>query len=168
PYSLYQPFSRAAQLFSIATSVLGVAERLRLATQRAHWAQQADGVLAQMRMEGLEAGVQDWRGAVAGARGRCWLVVGTARGESSETALEGGADPAVVLNAPDAADAREALGTAITCFERAKGSAASSVEETEISPLIAEALLTLENLTADENTREELYARSQVEAGEDL
>ncbi|OCH89271.1 hypothetical protein OBBRIDRAFT_794459 [Obba rivulosa] len=129
PYSLYQPFSRAAQLFSIATSILGVAERLRLATQRAHWAQQADGVLAQMRMEGLEAGVrvhahafphthphnhaahshspthsldgawaeEDWRGAVAGARGRCWLVVGTARGESSETALEGDADPAVVL-----------------------------------------------------------------------
>ncbi|OCH86554.1 hypothetical protein OBBRIDRAFT_838092 [Obba rivulosa] len=57
----------------------------------------------------------------AGARGRCWLVVGTARGESSETALEGGADPAVVLNAPDAADAREALGTAITFFDRAKG-----------------------------------------------
>ncbi|OCH83942.1 hypothetical protein OBBRIDRAFT_799498 [Obba rivulosa] len=200
PYSLYQPFSRAAQLFSIATSILGVAERLRLATQRAHWAQQADGVLAQMRMEGLEAGVrvhahafphthphthaahshspthsldgawaeEDWRGAVAGARGRCWLVVGTARGESSETALEGGADPAVVLNAPDAADAREALGTAITFFERAKGGAASSVEETEISPLIAEALLTLANLTADENTREELYARAQAEAGEGL
>ena len=38
----------------------------------------------------------------------------------------------------------------------------------DVSPLLAEALLVLANLTADENKREELYARAQAEAGEDL
>ena len=33
---------------------------------------------------------------------------------------------------------------------------------------LAEALLTLANLTADENTREELYARAQTESGDAL
>jgi hypothetical protein len=78
---------------------------------------------------------------------------------------------------------------AVTFFERAKGSAAPgpSLDREDLSPVVsdrsqlkvrsadslsdkqlAEALLTLANLTSDENKREELYARAQTEGGDVL
>ena len=60
---------------------------------------------------------------------------------------------------------------AISFFERAKGTTAASLgalEGEDVGPLLAEALIVLANLTADENKREELYARAQTEGGPDL
>ena len=60
---------------------------------------------------------------------------------------------------------------AVEFFERAKvlatGVATSDPETRELQALLAEALLTLGNLTPDEEEREELYARAQLEGGED-
>jgi len=113
----------------------------------------------------MEADMGEWRVSVNGARGRSWLVIGEAKAEEIEDALEREEDGA--LGMPEAEDAREALSTSISFFERAKGSATSKdVDTDDLSPLLAEALLTLANLTADENKREELYARAQAESGD--
>jgi len=144
------------------------------------------------------AGGGGMRGSVLRARGRCWLVVGSAGSECVEAALEwdrdgedrrGGTQGRTeeeekqelkmkeVLQSEDAEEARDALERAVQFFERAKGTGTSSenhgggsVGEDEgdvedVSPLLAEALLTLANLTADENKREELYSRAQKEGG---
>ena len=129
-----------------------------------------------------EADMDAWRAPILSARGRCWLVMGSAPVEEMETALEAG--DLDVLHTPEAEEAREGLAMAISFFERAKAQAADSygygyghgvawgsADEgpgDDVSPLLAEALLVLANLTADENKREELYARAQAEAGEDL
>lgn len=80
------------------------------------------------------------------------------------------------------------VSTAVTFLERAKGTASArpNRNEEDLSPLVsiaplprpdvrltvapqlAEALLTLANLTADERKREELYARAQTEGGDAL
>ncbi|KAH9951068.1 hypothetical protein B0H21DRAFT_705756 [Amylocystis lapponica] len=150
-------FSRPKELFTVASEVLGVAERLPAGPS-------AHSVFTQMRWE---ADMDAWRAPLMSARGRCWLVVGGARGEEIERALDRGEQG--VLTQPEAEEAREGLAMAISFFERAKGSATSSLTPVEdISPLLAEALLTLANLTADDNKREELYSRAQAEAGERL
>ncbi|OJT11077.1 hypothetical protein TRAPUB_12406 [Trametes pubescens] len=168
PYQL--AFSRPKELFTIASEVLGVAERLTSGTQRHYWASWADSVFNQMKNE---ADMDAWRGPILSARGRCWLVMGSAPVEDMEAALEAGRTE--VLHSAEAEDAREGLAMAISFFERAKGQAALAVEAfpglgvaDDVSPLLAEALLVLANLTADENKREELYTRAQTEAGEDL
>ena len=172
-------FSRPKELFTIASEVLGVAERLPLAAHRQYWARWADGVFEQMKNE---ADMDAWRAPILGARGRCWLVMGGAPVEDMEGALErGGAAAAGVLHSAEAEEAREGLAMAVSFFERARGSAVALAGEgsgagagagaaagDEVRPLLAEALLVLANLTADENKREELYARAQAEAGEDL
>ncbi|GJE93801.1 hypothetical protein PsYK624_099630 [Phanerochaete sordida] len=156
-------FSRPKELFTIASELLGVAERLSQACQREYWASQADSVFNQMKME---ADMGAWRMAVNAARGRCWLVVGEARAEEIESALERG--DTSVLHTVEAAEAREGLATAVAFLERAKGSATArpDPEQEDLSPLLAEALLTLANLTADEDAREKLYARAQSEGGD--
>ncbi|THG96315.1 hypothetical protein EW026_g5489 [Hermanssonia centrifuga] len=158
-------FSRPKELFTIASEVLGIAERLSKAEQREYWAGQADSVFNQMKME---ADMAVSRMAVNAARGRCWLVVGEARAEDLEGRLEKG--EVEVLMSAEAEEAREGLAMAIAFFERAKGSATAkcTAEQEDLSPLLAEALVTLANLTADENKREELYARAQAEGGEDV
>lgn len=97
-------FSRPKELFTIASEVLGVAERLAQASQREYWAGQADSVFNQMKME---ADMSEWRMAVNAARGRCWLVVGAARAEEMEPALDRG--DMSVLHSAEAQEAREGL-----------------------------------------------------------
>ncbi|THH27700.1 hypothetical protein EUX98_g6492 [Antrodiella citrinella] len=168
PHSHRDPrshFSRPKELFTIASEVLGVSERLPSSAHREYWAVWADSVFNQMKME---ADIDVWRGAVTRARGRCWLVVGSARAEEIEELMESG--DMVVLNTRDAEEAREALTMAISFFERAKGSATATPDEDteDISPLLTEALITLANLTPDENKREELYSRAQAEGGDEI
>ncbi|KAJ7762023.1 hypothetical protein DFH07DRAFT_814999 [Mycena maculata] len=175
-----RPFSRAKELFTIAREVLALAERLPVPAERTRWAAWADNVLNQMDMEGDTARAE-WRGPVTRARGRCWLVVGTAGVEDIETmAEEQGWD--VVLDGEDAEDAREALTRAVEFFERAAGSAKGEfgleegeemgeelkAEEEELRAFLAEALLTLANLTKEEERREELYRRAQLLGGDAL
>ena len=106
PGSAAPAFSRPKELFIIASELLGVAERLGQASQREYWASQADSVFNQMKME---ANMSEWRMAVNAARGRCWLVVGEARAEEMESALERG--DTSVLHTAEAQEAREGLAT---------------------------------------------------------
>lgn len=155
-------FSRPRELFTIASEVLGVAERLPDGAQRAYWAGWADSVLTQMEMEAAH-GHEAWRAPVTAARGRCWLVIGSARSEELEAALEAG--DVQVLDGADAREAREGLAMAVSFFERVRAAEGASREE-DVKPLLAEALFTLANLTQEENKREELYSRAQAEAGD--
>ncbi|KAH8989459.1 hypothetical protein EDB92DRAFT_870430 [Lactarius akahatsu] len=157
-------FSRPGELFTLASEVLLVAERLDGADERRRWAAWADAVFHQMHME---ADVDTWRARVISARGRCWLAIGSAHADELEDALERG--DRRILSSKDAEDARTALATAISFFDRAKGSASTESPETllvDIRPLLAEALLSLANLIADEDAREALYARAKAEGGE--
>ncbi|EPQ56196.1 hypothetical protein GLOTRDRAFT_39779 [Gloeophyllum trabeum ATCC 11539] len=156
-------FSRPKELFTIASEVLGVAERLEAAPERQYWASWADSVFNQMKME---VDMDAWRGPITSARGRCWLIMGSAKVEELESALERGDE--AVLRSEDAEEAREGLAMAISFFERAKGSRTSTMlseEDEDLQSLLAEALLTLANLTIDNNKREELYSRAQAEGG---
>jgi hypothetical protein len=157
-----ESFSRAKELFTIASEVLLLAERLDIASERQYWSSWADSVFNQMKME---ADMDAWRGPITRSRGRCCLIVGTARAEDLDEALEKGEMD--VLHSEEAQDAREALAMAISFFERAKSCASPSFDPEihELQPLLAEALLTLANLTVDEDKREELYTRAQLESG---
>ena len=158
-------FSRPRELFTIASEVLGVAERLPDGSQRAYWAGWADSVFTQMEMEAAH-GHEAWRAPVTAARGRCWLVMGSAHSEELEAALEAG--KVEVLDSADAREARDGLAMAVSFFERAKAAeGAAAAEEEDVKPLLAEALFTLANLTQEENKREELYSRAQAEAGDE-
>ncbi|KAJ7601001.1 hypothetical protein C8J56DRAFT_911830 [Mycena floridula] len=161
---LVDSFSRPKELFTIASEVLLIAEKMEEPGERQYWAQWADSVFNQMKME---ADMDTWRGPITAARGRCWLIVGSAKVEALEDAME--SDDGV-LASEDAQEARDGLMKAIEFLERAKGSASSSFkpDSQELQPLLAEALLTLANLTQDETKREELYARAQLEGGDDL
>lgn len=164
---IQESFSRAKELFTIASEVLLLAEKLEVPSERQYWASWADSVFNQMKME---ADMDAWRGPITRARGRCWLIVGSARVEEIEAALE--RNEMEVLQSEEAQEARDGLAMAIEFFERAKGSATASSsldpESHELQPLLAEALLTLANLTVDENKREELYARAQAEGGDEV
>ncbi|KAI0285639.1 hypothetical protein BC826DRAFT_1109210 [Russula brevipes] len=156
--------ARPRALFTLASEVLGVAERLDTAVARRRWAQWADAVFLQMHME---ADVDAWRVRVGVARGRCWLAVGSARADELEDALERG-DVSVLL-IKEAEEARAGLAMAVSFFDRAKGSASTESCEAslvDMQPWLAEALLSLANLMADEGAREALYARAQAEGGE--
>ncbi|KAJ7904302.1 hypothetical protein B0H14DRAFT_2328264 [Mycena olivaceomarginata] len=166
-----RPFSRATELFTIAREVLALAERLPDVAERTRWATWADSVLQQMDMEG-DTTRTEWRGPVTRARGRCWLIVGTAGMEEIETrAEESGWDE--VLDTEEADEAREGLTRAIEFFDRAAQSAKSEVDadeggDDELQAFLAEALLTLANLTKDEDKREELYRRAQLFGGDEM
>ncbi|KAF9803435.1 hypothetical protein IEO21_09689 [Rhodonia placenta] len=160
PSDPFASFSRPRELFTIASEVLGVAERLPDGTQRAYWANWAESVFKQMKME---ADMDAWRGPLTAARGRCWLVMGSAPVEELELALERG--DTGVLGSAEAEEAREGLAMAVSFFERAKGAQGGGED---VGPLLAEALFTLANLTEDDNKREELYSRARREAGERL
>ncbi|TFK48488.1 hypothetical protein OE88DRAFT_1664326 [Heliocybe sulcata] len=155
-------FSRPKELFTIASEVLNLAERLDSASERQYWASWADSVFNQMKME---VDMDSWRGPITSARGRCWLIMGSAKVDEMESALERGESG--VLRSEDAEEAREGLAMAISFFERAKGSSVQSEQE-ELQSLLAEALLTLANLTIDNNKREELYSRAQAEGGDQV
>ncbi|KAF7301459.1 hypothetical protein MIND_00711200 [Mycena indigotica] len=174
PVETSRPFSRATELFTIAREVLALAERLPTASERLRWATWADGILQQMDMEG-DTNREQWRGPVTRARGECWLVVGTARMEDIEAIAEDRGWDEEVLDSEDAEEAREGLNRAIEYFERAAGSAKGEFgdevedmpdEQQQMHAFLAEALLTLANLTKDETKREELYQRAQTLGGE--
>lgn len=159
-------FSRAKELFTIASEVLLVAEKLDVPSERKYWASWADSVFSQMKME---ADVDAWRGPINRARGQCCLIVGTAQAEEFEEALEAGDE--AVLHSEDADEAREALADAISFLEKAKSSANATdmdQDDDELQHFLQEALLTLANLTLDEQKREELYAKAEKESGGEL
>jgi len=138
------PRRRQQVLYTLATEVLVVAERLENVAARARWAAWADALLLQMHME---ADVDAWRVRVGAVRGRCWLVIGGARADEMEDALERG--EVSVLASKEAEEARTGLNTgeyasslvssidqslnlafgrvvaAISFFDRAKGSAST-------------------------------------------
>jgi hypothetical protein len=97
---------RQQVLYTLATEVLAVTERLQDAAARARWAAWADALLLQMHME---ADVDVWRVRVGVVRGRCWLVIGGARADEMEDALERG--EMGVLASKEAEEARAGLGT---------------------------------------------------------
>jgi len=104
PSSTSEQFSRPKELYTIASEVVGTAERLEDGEQRQYWAAWADSVFSQMKME---ADMDVWRGPITQARGRCWLIIGSARAEVIEANLEAG--DMEVLRSEVAQDAREAL-----------------------------------------------------------
>lgn len=161
-------FSRAKELHTIASEVLLVAEKLETASERHHWANWADSVFNQMKMEsGRDA-------CILQSRGRCRLIAGAAFVEAIEAALE--REEMDVLRSDEAMDAREDLSMAIDFFERAKVNegeesrakapdASVDADSRELRLLLTEALVTLANLTEDTGSREVLYARAEAEAG---
>ncbi|KAG6889757.1 hypothetical protein C0995_014684 [Termitomyces sp. Mi166 len=163
-----ETFSRAKELFQIASDVLSVAEKLMLPTERHFWATWADGIFNQMKME---ADMDAWRGPINRARGRCWLVVGTARAEEFEAAME--ESDGSLADSKEAREARDGLLKALAFFERAKGSAAANHEELgdedaqELRKLLAETLLDLGNLAPTKEEQEKYYTRAKEEGGQD-
>jgi len=199
-------FSRAKELYTIAYEVLLLSEKLESAESRQTWANYADSVFSQMKMEvdGIPEGWW-WRGHITAARGRCAVVIGSAIAEEVEERLEKAEDEMgeeteeAILNSEDAREAREVLAEAVGYLTRAKEEfesrnsakqskptsskdkdmdtqntpsslsmppAPSSEEIDELKSLLAEALLSLANLTKDEKEREALYARAKKEGGE--
>ncbi|KAJ3774523.1 hypothetical protein FB446DRAFT_639701 [Lentinula raphanica] len=155
-------FSRAKELFTIGSEVLLVAEKLDNPSERKYWASWSDSVFNQMKME---ADVDAWRGPINRARGQCCLIVGTAQAEEFEEALESGDES--FLRSEDADEAREALTEAISFLEKAKTVTSTDIDQQddELQHFLEEAILTLANLTLDEQKREDLYARAQKESG---
>ncbi|KAG6879049.1 hypothetical protein C0992_005538 [Termitomyces sp. T32_za158] len=161
-----ETFSRAKELFQIASEVLSVAEKLASPTERRFWATWADSIFNQMKME---ADMDAWRGPINRARGRCWLVVGSARAEEFESLME--ASDASLVDSPEAREARDGLLKALAFFERAKGSAnfeeLSDEDAQELRKLLAETLLDLGNLAQTTEEQEKYYTRAQEEGGQD-
>ncbi|KAF8643004.1 hypothetical protein AX16_009249 [Volvariella volvacea WC 439] len=165
-----ESFSRAKELFTIASEVLLLAEKLDVPSERKTWAAWADSVFNQMKME---ADMDAWRGPITRARGRCWLIIGSAPMEIIEPALERGEDD--VLHSERAKEARDGLLQAMEFFEKAKCSTSVVSTESkeqhvkvleELRPLMVEALLTLGNLEIDDKKRQEYYDRAKLEAGD--
>ncbi|KAF9265065.1 hypothetical protein L218DRAFT_986628 [Marasmius fiardii PR-910] len=218
-----QHFSRAKELFTIASEVLLVSEKLSDPGERRYWASWADSVFDQMKMESSSPS-HCYAERIDHARGRCCLIAGSALSEQFEDALERGEMD--VLDSEDAEEAREFLTEAVGFFEKARrgremekkdweknrkgkgkekekkltrkrkredtddddiggearklsssdeteedvgeetaeGEEAEEDEDDELQDLLAESLLTLANLTRDEQKREELYARAERES----
>ena len=88
-------------LFALASEVLAVSERLEDSAARARWAAWADTIFSQMDME-AKADVGAWQARLGAARGRCWLVIGGARGatEEAHAGLNTGEFPFFFVSAP--------------------------------------------------------------------
>ncbi|SJL13881.1 uncharacterized protein ARMOST_17330 [Armillaria ostoyae] len=157
-----EAFSRAKELYTIASEVLMLAEKLPRPDERQYWASWADSVFNQMKME---ADMDAWRGPITRARGQCWLIVGSARADEIEDRV--GEGDVGVLRSEEAEEAREGLGRAVGFFERAR-MVDGGEEDGDLRKMLAEALVTLGNLEGDVRVREELYKRAVVESGEDL
>ncbi|TFK73732.1 hypothetical protein BDN72DRAFT_875631 [Pluteus cervinus] len=160
-----ETFSRAKELFTIGSEVLLVAEKMESSSERKHWASWADSVFNQMKME---ADLDQWRGPINRARGRCWLIVGSSHLDDIEDALEEG--DSGILESEEANEARDGLEQAIAFFEKAKGSATAVEMDTdelrELQPLLVEALLSLGNLTTDVEKQRELYDKAKTVDGD--
>ncbi|KAK7031465.1 hypothetical protein R3P38DRAFT_3352694 [Favolaschia claudopus] len=165
-------FDRSSELFTIAREALALAERLPAAAERTRWATWADSVLQQIPVQ---------TEAVIRVRGRCWLVVGTARVEEIEASAWGDSEssdspPSSSLDSEEAEEAREGLERAIEFFERAMSEGLQGTDvaesergsEDELRAFLIEALLTLANLTKDKDSQEALYQRAQLLGGDTL
>jgi hypothetical protein len=95
---------RPRVLYTIASDVMSVAERLPDPVAREYWANWSDIVFRQMEME---SDVRSWVYATAVGRGRCWLIIGAARAEALEVSIDSMGEAA--LQSGGAAEAREAL-----------------------------------------------------------
>jgi hypothetical protein len=176
-----QDLPRPKILYTIATEVLAVSERLPSSEQRQTWSQWADGVFAQMQIEAAMVvrnegeDDEDWESfATSYCRGRCWLIVGSARAEPLESALEKG--DTSVLKSELGTEAREALSNSVKHFDRAKAylltrplqATPPEALDGDIQILLAETLITLANLTTDPEEQEALFRRAEVEGGESV
>jgi len=161
-----ETFSRPRELFNIAYDVLLLSDKFVAPAERLQWSAWADSVFDQMKNE---ADVGTWCALINSARGRCWLIFGSAGAVMLEPALERG--ELAVLGSEEAEDARDGLEKAIGFFERALAAAAGEemgdLEPREIQKMLVESLITLANLTGDKVKQEELYARAQAEGGAD-
>jgi hypothetical protein len=118
--------TRPHVLFVLAEEVLCVAERLEDAAARVRWGAWAESMFLQMQTQQTRASVNanvnanasaNWEATtdadidprVGVAWGRCWVVVGCARAEGMEDALERG--EAGMLASKEAEDARVGLNT---------------------------------------------------------
>ncbi|KAK1219127.1 hypothetical protein PQX77_018168 [Marasmius sp. AFHP31] len=127
-------FSRAKELYTLASEVLLVSEKLPQAGERRYWANWADSIFNQMQMEkgGARASERGEEGKcesqyrVDYARGRCCLIVGSAIAEGVEDVSEQEAGDAEaedgndVLDGEEAEEAREYLTEAVVFFEKAR------------------------------------------------
>jgi len=113
PLTIGPHFSRAGELFAIASEVLGVAERLDSPDDRHHFSYWADSIFNQVSKSSSNADIE-WPTRVALSRGRCWLNMASSRVEEYESAMERGDEG--VLNLPQVAETREELSTGLLCF----------------------------------------------------
>ena len=151
PLTIGPHFSRAGELFAIASEVLGVAERLDSPDDRHRFSHWANSIFNQVSKSspGMDT---EWSTRVALSRGRCWLNMASSRIEEYEGAIERGDDN--ILNSPQVAETREELARglfaspqadslraddsfapAIEFFELAKGANPSTISEDELAPL---------------------------------
>lgn len=161
-------FSRAGELFAIASEVLGVAERLDSPDDRHRFSFWADSIFNQVQKSNPGASAE-WSTRVAVSRGRCWLNMASSRIEEYEGSMERG--DVAILDSPQVAETREELAAAIEFFEHAKSADPSTIGEDELAPLrplLVEALVSLANLYLDEVEREKLYSRAQKESGDSM
>lgn len=122
-----ETFSRVKELFTIASEVLNVAEKLEAASEREHWASYADTVFSQMKME--LADLTSWNLQISSGRGRCQLVLGTSRLEELEERIE--AEDPTVWDCEAAIDARDALMRAVEFLETARDALLEEQKEAE-------------------------------------
>ncbi|KAK1219123.1 hypothetical protein PQX77_018164 [Marasmius sp. AFHP31] len=175
-------FSRAKDLYTLAPEVLLVSEKLPQTSERRYWANWADSIFNQMQMEKGGA-----RASERGEEGKCHSPP-SSKPRATEMGKGKGKGPAMSLPTPPTVPSIP-MYTPITTpsgaspnsyfsplqpppstvssdedeeEEDAKGD--ESEEEDELGDLLAEALLTLANLTKDKKKREELYARAEKES----
>ena len=149
-------FSRAGELFAIASEVLGVAERLDSPEDRHRFSLWADSIFNQVLKSSSGANTE-WATRVALSRGRCWLNMASSKIEEYEGSMERGDDS--ILSSMQVAETREELATgscfifglwviffpraderpslvtAIEYFEQAKNADPSTIGEDELAPL---------------------------------
>ena len=103
-------FSRAGELFAIASEVLGVAERLDSPDDRHRFSLWADSIFNQV-LKSSAIGNTEWSTRVALSRGRCWLNMASSKIDEFEGPMEQGDD--AILDSLQVAETREelAMGT---------------------------------------------------------
>jgi hypothetical protein len=80
---------RPRVLYTIATDILSIADRMQSASEKEAWAKWADDIFLQMGLE-EQTCEEDWSHPIAVGRGRCWLIIGSTRFESIENLIENG------------------------------------------------------------------------------
>ena len=104
-------FSRAGELFAIASEVLGVAERLDSPEDRHRFSLWADSIFNQVSKSSSGTDTE-WSTRVALSRGRCWLNMASSKIEEYEAVIEQG--DGTILNSPQVEETREELSTGLS------------------------------------------------------